>query len=285
MSNPMMNPIGCNTLYPKGRLMQVRTEFILDAQCKAVQDLADAGFTCCEYSHIEYLALEETAKLQKATAEAKIEPYSAHSWVGLAADQAESERTMAALSPMLDKCAVLGVKLIVIHPGGHMLSHEGAAAHSRRMAGNLSVLRPLCERAAKIGVSIAVENCGAYEDLEFILELIRVSNAKNAGFCIDTGHAKLYGVSPAEAILKMGKRLLTTHLQDNFGRRDDHLPPGLGLIDWMSVFTALRQIGYVRPVMVEISDCPPNREPEPQRELKISYENVRQLLQLATSGQ
>ena len=278
MTNPMMNPIGCNTLYPKGRLTQVRTEFILAAQCQAVRDLAAVGFTCLEYSHIEYLTMEEIATLQKATAEAKVEPHSAHSWIGLPADQSEGERTITALAPMLDKCAVLGVKVIVIHPGGHMLSHEGAAAHSRRMSGNLSVLRPLCERAVKVGVSIAVENCGALEDLEFILELVRVSGARNAGFCIDTGHARLFGISPAEAILKMGKRLLTTHLQDNFGHRDDHLPPGTGLIDWISVFTALRQTGYTRPVMVEISDCPPGREPEPQREMKIAYENVKKFM-------
>ena len=281
MSEPMSNPIGCNTLYPYGRLTQIQTEFNIAAQCKAVQDLAAVGFTCTEYSHIEYLTPEEAERLRQATMDAKVEPHSAHSWVGLPADQSEAERTLTALAPILDKCQTLGVKVIVIHPGGHMLSHEGAAAHSRRMSGNLSVLRPLCERAAKIGVSIAVENCGAYEDLEFILELIRVSGAKNAGFCIDTGHAKLYGVSPAEAILKMGKRLLTTHLQDNFGRRDDHMPPGTGLIDWSSVFTALRQIGYVRPLMVEISDCPPGREPEPQREMKVSYENVKKFMAAA----
>jgi sugar phosphate isomerase/epimerase len=284
MSDPMTNPIGCNTLYPKGRLMQVRTEFTLDAQCQAVQDLAAVGFVCLEYSHIEYLTLEEVERLRKATADAKIEPHSAHSWVGLPADQSESERTLTALAPMLDKCAVLGVKVIVIHPGGHMLSHEGAAAHSRRMSGNLSVLRPLCERAAKINLSVAVENCGPLEDLEFILELVRVSGARNAGFCIDTGHAKLFGISPAEAIMRMGKKLLTTHLQDNFGRRDDHMPPGTGIIDWVAVFTALRQIGYVRPVMVEISDCPPNREPEPQREMRIAYENVKKFMASVGEG-
>jgi len=284
MADPMTNPLGCNTLYPYGRLTQVKTEFTIAAQCKAVQNIAVAGFTCLEYSHIEYLSMEEVGALQKATADAKVDPHSAHSWVGLPADQSEMESCMAALLPMLEKCAVLGVKVLVIHPGGYMLSHEGAAAHARRMSGNLSGLRPLCERAAKSGLSIAVENCGPLEDLEFILEMVRISGARNAGLCIDTGHAKLFGISPAEAILKMGRRLLTTHLQDNFGRRDDHLPPGMGLIDWTSVFGALRQIGYTRPVMVEISDCPPSREPEPQREMKAAYDNVRKFMAAVGEG-
>ncbi len=278
MTGPMDNPIGCNTLYPKGRLMSVEKQFTLEMQCQAVRDLAEAGFTHVEFSHIEYLTTTEAEQLRNVTDEAKLEAWSAHSWVNLAADQSESERSLGALSPILEKCHVLNVKVIVIHPGGHMLSHEGAAAHARRMTGNLSVLRPLCERVANIGASVAVENCGAWEDLEFILELVRVCGHKNAGFCIDTGHAQLYGISPAEAIIRMGKKLWTTHLQDNLGRRDDHLPPGMGLINWKSVFAALRQIGYTRPVMVEISDCPPNREPEPQKELKMSYENTRKFM-------
>jgi sugar phosphate isomerase/epimerase len=174
--------------------------------------------------------------------------------------------------------------VIVLHPGGHMLSHEGATAHSRRMTANLGALRPLCERAAKSGISIAVENCGPLEDLEFILELVRVSGAKNAGFCIDTGHARIFGVSPAEAILRMGNRLLTTHLQDTFGRRDDHLAPGLGVIDWVSVFAALRQIGYLHPAMVELSDCPPSREPEAQKELATAFQNVKKFMAAANGA-
>jgi sugar phosphate isomerase/epimerase len=231
--------------------------------------LAEAGFTCAEYSHVEYLTTDQAERLRQASEEAKVEPWSVHSWVGLPADRAEAERTLTALWPILDKCAVLRAKVVVLHPGGHMLSHEGATAQAKRMAGNMSVLKPLCDRAAKIGVSVAVENCGPIEDLEFILELVRTVGARNAGFCIDTGHAKLFGVSPAEAILRMGRRLLTTHLQDN-----------LGLIDWVSVFAALRDIGYSRPVMVEISDCPPGREPEPKRELAISYENVKKFMEI-----
>lgn len=281
MAESMTNPLGCNTLYPHGRLMNIEKQFTLEAQIRAVQDLAEAGFECVEYSHVEYLSMEDVERLRKATEEAKLTPWSVHSWVGLPAEQSEAERTMTALGPMVEKCRVLGAKVLVIHPGGHMLSHEGASAHSRRLSGNLSVLRPLCECTAKIGVSVAVENCGPLEDLEFILELVRLSGHKNVGFCIDTGHAKLYGVSPAEAILKMGKRLLTTHLQDNLGRRDDHLAPGLGLIDWSAVFAALHQIGYTRTLMVEISDCPPGREPEPQKELAIAYANVKKFMATA----
>ena len=91
---------------------------------------------------------------------------------------------------------------------------------------------------------------------------------------IDTGHAILKQLDPALAIQLMGDLLLTTHLQDNFGQQDDHLPPGLGTIDWPSVMQAFREVAYTRTLMVEISDCPPGREPVAIEEIKQSFENL-----------
>jgi len=53
-----------------------------------------------------------------------------------------------------------------------------------------------------------------------------------------------------------GGRLITTHLQDNHGARDEHLPPGDGAIDWEDVAAALREIGYPGCLMLELTDQP-----------------------------
>ena len=53
--------------------------------------------------------------------------------------------------------------------------------------------------------------------------------------------------------VKSVKRLFTTHLQDNFGVNDDHQPPGLGEIDWRGTLTALNEIGYNGPLMMEMT--------------------------------
>ena len=90
----------------------------------------------------------------------------------------------------------------------------------------------------------------------------------------DLDHAQIRGMQPAEAIRLMGKRLLTTHLQDNFGKNDDHLPPGCGTIDWPATIGALREVNYQGTLMVEISDCPGGREPDAVADTRKAFENL-----------
>jgi len=54
--------------------------------------------------------------------------------------------------------------------------------------------------------------------------------------------------------------LITTHLQDNRGVRDDHMPPGDGAIDWGAVAAALCEVGYVGCVLLELTDQPDTGE-------------------------
>jgi sugar phosphate isomerase/epimerase len=53
-----------------------------------------------------------------------------------------------------------------------------------------------------------------------------------------------------------GARLITTHLQDNRGQQDDHMPPGDGTIDWDDVAAALTEIRYPGCVLLELTDQP-----------------------------
>jgi sugar phosphate isomerase/epimerase len=67
---------------------------------------------------------------------------------------------------------------------------------------------------------------------------------------VDTGHANM-NATAAEETLAAGHRLRTTHVHDNDGRTDTHLPPGLGTIDWAAWLRALDSVGYTGPVMLE----------------------------------
>ena len=61
----MKNKLGCNTLYPYGRLTDVKTQFGLDAQKQALYDIKEGGFDACEFSHSEYLTLRECDALRE----------------------------------------------------------------------------------------------------------------------------------------------------------------------------------------------------------------------------
>lgn len=269
----MNNPLGCNTLYPHGRLKNPK-DFVFEAQCQALRELAEAGFTHIEFSHTEPLQAEAVTRLGRECRRLGLTPWSAHCWVAIPAQEAEVSKAMPGLLTGLDHCERLGVQVMVVHAAGHNLDMTKPDVRKPRADAHSSVLAPLAAKAAKNGVSIAIENCAPLADLQFLAELVDSLNLPNVGFNIDTGHAQIHKLDIPTALRLMGKRLLTTHLHDNFGQRDDHLPPGLGTIDWKRAFAAFREIGYARTLMVEISDCPPGREPEPKREYRQAYENL-----------
>jgi sugar phosphate isomerase/epimerase len=67
---------------------------------------------------------------------------------------------------------------------------------------------------------------------------------------LDTGHAHLVDSPGSEARATRGL-LRTTHVHDNEGRSDIHLPPGMGTIDWPAWVDALDEIEYAGPIMLE----------------------------------
>jgi sugar phosphate isomerase/epimerase len=72
-------------------------------------------------------------------------------------------------------------------------------------------------------------------NLKHFLEQTRLTGVK---LCFDSGHAYLDG--KISAALEVARDLLvTTHLHDNRGERDDHLLPYEGAIDWNELLPAM----------------------------------------------
>jgi sugar phosphate isomerase/epimerase len=109
----------------------------------------------------------------------------------------------------------------------------------RRWDAAFSSLELLSLFAKQRGVTIALENTpgemASPVNLKNFLEQTRLVNVK---LCFDTGHAHLEGgvVAGLETILDL---VVTTHVHDNRGERDDHLLPYEGTIDWNAALPAL----------------------------------------------
>jgi len=275
----MSNKLGCNTLYPHGRLNNPREQFNFEAHCQALRDLAEAGFQCAEFSHSEALTPEEMSKMPAEYERAGIEAWSAHSWVPIPASVNDVPEALPKLEECIDNTRRLQAQVMVVHAAGNRLDMSDPTVRHERAEAIKATVEPLAKMAEPNGIVIAIENCGREGDMQFLAELLDRLDLPNLGFNIDTGHAVLHGLDIAETIELMGKRLFTTHLQDNFGERDDHLPPGEGSIGWGPVFRAFRKIGYDRTFMVEISDCPPGREPVAKDDLRKAYENLVRFVQ------
>ena len=54
-----------------------------------------------------------------------------------------------------------------------------------------------------------------------------------------------------EAIRLLGERIKCTHIHNNFGENDPHLPPDAGNIEWAKVMKAFKDIGYEGPLTLE----------------------------------
>jgi sugar phosphate isomerase/epimerase len=77
------------------------------------------------------------------------------------------------------------------------------------------------------------------------------------GACLDFGHAHLQG-DVMEAVETLSGVLVATHVHDNHGRRDEHLAPFEGSIDWTGALMALQKIGYEGTMMLELASADPS---------------------------
>ena len=66
------------------------------------------------------------------------------------------------------------------------------------------------------------------------------------GCCIDVGHAARAGTDPAEAILKIGKRVYDIHIKDlaRIDRRSIPIECGRGVLDLKGILAALLEIKF-----------------------------------------
>jgi len=120
-------------------------------------------------------------------------------------------------------------------------------------------LRIAAREAAGHGITIVIENvwlCRRAAAVGQFIDLVKAADEPNVGILVDSGHAHLAGVSVADEIRAAGEWLRDTHFHDNVGvidgrAFDQHIPPGLGTIDWQDVCRALDEIRFPGPVVFE----------------------------------
>lgn len=149
-------------------------------------------------------------------------------------------------------------------PFRHMVVHLGVPAPEASPALNQRAalqrsLEALGEAAEPLGVGLALEIIpNPLSHPAAIVTLIEdVLDHSAFGICVDTGHAHLWG-DVVEAIEICSGHIHTTHLHDNHGRRDEHLLPGRGTIDWGAALLAFQKVGYDGSWILELgpSDAP-----------------------------
>jgi len=233
--------------------------------------IAAHGFEAVELfatrAHFDYHDDRAKTQLAEWLSDTRLELHSVHApafealrhgrWVGTFSNASSEEtRRRAAIAEAAAALAVarhVPFRFLVTHIGVPT-SEAISGADNQRNAARRSI-DELVALAAQVNVRVAIEVIpnplsGASDLLDLIEEDL---DGLDVGICLDYGHAHLMG-DLGEAIETVSGHLLTTHVHDNGGRRDDHLVPFAGTIEWEAAMMSTQKIGYDGIFMLEVGD-------------------------------
>jgi sugar phosphate isomerase/epimerase len=232
--------------------------------------IAAHGFECVEVfatrTHFDYRDRSAAAQLAEWLGDTRLELHSVHApivdairngeWVGsysiASGDETQRKAAVAEVDAALGIASQVPFRYLVVHVG--VPAEKAAARDNQPDAARRSVVE-IVEAAAKVHVQVALEvipnalsgAVGLVRAIEEDLEGIDV------GICLDYGHAHLM-TDLGEAIETVSGHLWTTHVHDNHGKRDDHLVPYAGGINWETAMMETQKIGYDGVLMFEVKD-------------------------------
>ncbi|HEY1986969.1 MAG TPA: sugar phosphate isomerase/epimerase family protein [Terracidiphilus sp.] len=115
-----------------------------------------------------------------------------------------------------------------------------------------TVLEHLGAFARPLGVRLLVENLVSEPTTpEHLITILELGHLDSIGVCLDLGHAHMTeGVE--EAITVLNKRIVSLHVHDNHGMKDEHLWPGDGSIAWPATAEGLKALATPPAAVLEI---------------------------------
>jgi sugar phosphate isomerase/epimerase len=196
----------------------------------------------CAPSHFNYRDEQKIRELSDALGEYHLELHSLHSpterdlapgresGVPISISDIERIRRLDAVDEV--KRALDVAERVPFHYLIQHIGHGRDAADPRKLDAAFTSLEILSVFAKARGVTIALENTpneiGAPASLQhFIVD----THLNDLRLCLDTGHAHM-DATVEVAFDAMRDRLVTAHIHDNHGEKDEHLLPYDGTIDW-----------------------------------------------------
>lgn len=168
-----------------------------------------------------------------------------------------SDEEMAMLCEMLRRSvlasAKLGVKNLILQPLNDTVNCEYDTAVE--LTTNREFYAPVVELCLKNDIGVVFENtCKSHdmglrrsygENPEDLMALVDSYADPRVGICWNFGHANFMIADQPRALRKIGKRLHSTHLEDNRGLVDSHLIPFVGgNVKWERILPCLREMSF-----------------------------------------
>ena len=233
--------------------------------------IAAHGFEAVELfatrDHFDYRDPAAAGQLAEWLSDTRLELHSVHApivdamrqgkWVGsystASGNEARRKAALVEIEAALGLARSVPFRFLVVHLG--MPAGQDIPGGDNQPDAARRSVEAIVELAAQVNVKVAVEVIP--NPLSSAAALVRLIEETledvDVGVCLDFGHAHLMG-DVGEALESLSGHVWTTHVHDNNGRRDDHLVPFPGTIDWNLAMMEMQKIGYDGVLMMELAD-------------------------------
>lgn len=141
---------------------------------------------------------------------------------------------------VMEAAKILHPRIIVVHPGYDDL-HYGDN-HLVWLKNSINFWQGFVEKARDLGTILALENIFEKEP-STIKALLDAIDDPCFRHCFDVGHWNLFtSVTLDEWFNELGSYIVESHIHDNHGKSDEHLPLGEGAIDFNQYFPLLNKV-------------------------------------------
>lgn len=159
----------------------------------------------------------------------------------------------------LERCArifsALGSSVMNIHP----CYFCPPGMRNDLVAFNIEALKPIVGMAATHGLTVVLENYKAPFDRVSIFKKI-LTAVPGLKLHLDFGHAN-FGRDNHEVFCEeLGEYIQHVHFSDNRSRNDDHMPLGIGTVDWKNAVNSLKATGYDGAITLEVFCTDPDMQ-------------------------
>ena len=162
---------------------------------------------------------------------------------------------MDELRRVIDVAEDLPYSRLILHMGG---SRELADPRKRDAA--FSSIEHLGLHAHHAGVTLCIENTTSeMGDPAYLRSFVDDTRLTSLRFNFDIGHAHLAEGPADERVAKsfepLRSLIVSAHVHDNHGEKDEHLPPYDGSIDWPAALKLFRSVpGAELPLTIELKE-------------------------------
>jgi len=143
------------------------------------------------------------------------------------------------ISQVMQAAELLRPRAIVVHPGYDDL-HYGDN-QLVWLKNSIDFWHEFVPQARQLGTVLAIENIFEKEPstLKALLDAIADPCFRH---CFDIGHWNMFTTGTLEEWFnELGSYIVESHIHDNFGQNDEHLPVGEGAIDFVKFFPLLKR--------------------------------------------